>query len=459
MKGPSLNFAFTSMHNPWFKGMHNPWFKGMHNPWFKSMRSPWFKGMRSPRERGRPARFCLLLTILALTSCTKKEEAPASSTDTSTVPAVKVVHVSMTKLDRVDQFPGEIRAYQDVAVYPKVPGFISWIGVDRGSTVKEGDVMVRLVAPELGAQTDEARQRAEAAKVQVSQAEAQLASAKATLLEAQAQLAGDNDTYQRTKEASQIPGVVAPNDVVVLEQKVNADKEKVGAWKQNVDAAQQQLVAQKKSLSAAISGAKNKSDINDYLTIRAPFNGYVTDRNMHVGSFVGPRGQDAYPPIINVQQLDHLRIVTPVPEVCVSGVQAGARVEFTVSTHPGERFAGTIARIGNYLEQKTRTMPVELDYWNTDGRIMPGMFCEVYWPTKRKHPSCFVPSSAVNTTSTLETFVGRVNDKNEVDWVKVSRGQLMGENVEVFGDLKDGDRVTLKGDDSLKPGSKINPIE
>ncbi|MBX9689749.1 MAG: efflux RND transporter periplasmic adaptor subunit, partial [Candidatus Obscuribacterales bacterium] len=241
--------------------------------------------------------------------------------------------------------------------------------------------------------------------------------------------------------------------------KVNADQERVNAWQKNVEAAEKQLRVRKEGLAAAISGAKNYKDINDYLTIRAPFDGYVTDRNMHVGSFVGPRGQDAYPPIVHVQQLDLLRIITPVPEVVVSGVEPGAKVEFTVSSHPGERFVGTVARIGNYLEQKTRTMPVELNYWNRDGRIMPGMFCEIYWPTKRKHSSFFVPATAVNSTSTLETFVDRVNSKNEIEWVKVKRGQLMGEMVEIFGDVQEGDRVTIKGDDSLKPGTKVNPIE
>lgn len=393
-----------------------------------------------------------------LGACAKTEDEPAAK-DASGPIDVKVVRVKKNLLKRVDQFPGEIRAYQDVAVYPKVSGFIDWIGVDRGSTVKSGEVMVRLIAPELGAQEEEAAAKAEAARVQISEVEAKLAAAKATLLEAKAQLDGDNDTYQRTKEASQTPGVVAPNDVVVLEQKVNADREKVKAWQENVEAAQKQLAVQKKALAAALSAAKNYKDIHDYLTIRAPFNGYVTDRNMHVGSFVGPRGQDAYPPIIHVQQLDLLRIVTPVPEVVVSGVQAGAKVEFTVSSHPGERFVGEVARIGNYLEQKTRTMPVELNYWNTDGRIMPGMFCEVYWPTKRKHPSCFVPSSAVNTTSTLETFVGKVNANDELEWVKVSRGQLMGEMTEVFGDLNEGDRVALTADDSIKPGTKVKPID
>lgn len=401
----------------------------------------------------------ILVATLLISGCSKEEKSKTEATAEPSGPIdVKVTKVTKNLLSRVDQFPGEIRAYQDVAVYPKVAGFIDWIGVDRGSTVKKGDVMVRLVAPELGARQDEAASAADAANVRVAEAESRLAAAKATLMEAQAQLDGDNDTYQRTKEASKTPGVVAPNEVIVLEQKVNADKEKVRAWQQNVTASEKQLDVQKKSLLAAKSGAKNFKDINDYLTIKAPFDGYVTDRNMHVGSFVGPRGQDAYPPIVHVQQLDLLRIVTPVPEVVVSAVEPGAKVEFTVSTHPGEKFVGTVARIGNYLEEKTRTMPVELNYWNTDRKIMPGMFCEVFWPSKRKNASFFVPTTAVDSTSTQETFVDRVNAKNEIEWVKVTRGQLMGDMIEIFGDIHDGDVVMLRGDDSIKPGTKVNPM-
>ncbi len=397
-----------------------------------------------------------LIFLCTLSSCSKKAEPEVTENSEIYLP---VTRVKKAVLERVDQYPGEIRAYQDVAVYPKVSGFIKWIGVDRGSKVKAGEVMVRLFAPELGDRTTESSSLAKAAQVQVKEAEAKLASAKATLLEATAQLDGDNDTYTRTKEASKVPGVVAPNDVIVLEQKVNADRQRVNAWKENVEAAEQSLKIKREALIAAISGAKNFKDINDYLVITAPFNGWVTDRNMHVGSFVGPRGESAYPPIINVQQLDHLRIITPVPEVVVGGVKPGAEVEFTVSTHPGERFKGTVARIGNYLEQKTRTMPVELDYFQSDYRILPGMFCEIYWPTKRHEESLFVPVTCVDNTSTLETFVNKVNENNVVEWVKVKRGQLMNNMVEVFGALKEGDIVAVKGDDSLRAGTKVKPVE
>ena len=399
--------------------------------------------------------FISLLVVASLTGCGSEEKKKDEQPELANVECTKV---SRQTLSRVDQLPGEIRAYQDVQVYPKVPGFIDWIGIDRGSKVKKGELMVRLVAPELKAQSGESLSKVEEANGRLSEGESKLGTAKATLLEAKAVLAGDDDTYKRTKDASKVPGVVAPNDVVVLEQKVNADKEKVRACEETIKAVEHMVTAEKQSLNAAKKASENYQDIEDYLKIYAPFDGFVTERNMHVGSFVGPRGQGAYPPIVSVQQLSLLRIITPVPEIDVSGVTDGAKVEFSVSTHPGERFVGTVARLGNYLDQKTRTMPVELSYPNPGWRILPGMFCEVYWPTTRKNQSLFVPETAVDSNSTLEAFVMRIGANNKIEWVKVKRGQTMKGMCEVFGELKEGDRVAIKSDDSLKPETEVKPV-
>jgi len=410
-----------------------------------------------PRKYSGKYAIFLSLALVALSSCSSNDHEVVGD-QAEAVQSLPCIDVVQKTLNRTDQLPGEIQAYQDVAIYPKVPGFIKWIGIDRGSIVKKNQNIIGLIAPELIAQQQEAHAKTEAVDGQLHEAESKLSSAKATLLEAQAKMLGDNDTYTRTKEASETPGVVAPNEVVVLKQTVDADNEKIRAWQENVRAVEHQI----KSLKDAVNANKRSTDsyaqIADYLLIQAPFDGYITERNMHVGSFCGPLGKNAYPPIVRIQQLNLLRIVTPVPEVDTGGVVPGAKVEFTVSTHPGERFVGTVARLGNYLEQKTRTMPVELNYWNHELRVLPGMFCEVYWPTRRAHPTLFVPTTAVETTSTLEQFVCLVGKDNKIKWVKVKRGQTMGNLIEVFGDLKEGDIVALKGTDSLKEGTEVKPV-
>src|SRR4030095_3834733 len=158
-------------------------------------------------------RFVILIAALAcVTGCAKREQAPevAEARNLAAVPVVKKV------LSRVDQLPGEIQAYQDVAIFPKVPGFIEWIGVDRGSIVKKNQILVTMYAPEYVARRDEAAARVDAAKAKLREGESLLETTKAQLLEARAKWLGDDSTYTRLKAASLVPGVVASNDVIVL---------------------------------------------------------------------------------------------------------------------------------------------------------------------------------------------------------------------------------------------------
>lgn len=372
---------------------------------------------------------------------------------------LKVVAIKSQVLNRVDQIPGEIYAYQDVAIYPKVPGFIEWISVDRGSIVKKGQLMIGLIAPEMIARRNEASAKVASTKSDLHASEATLAETKSLLAEAKAKLAGDTDTYERTRKAAETPGVVAPNTVVVLENQVKADQEKVNAIAEQITAVQNRVESMAENVRAAQRSFDNYKDLEDYLKIAAPFDGYITERNMHVGSFVGPLGEKAYPPIVRIQQLNNLRIVAPVPEIDTAGVEPGKPVEFSVSTHPGRRFTGTVKRIGNYLVQRTRTMPVELNFWNHNYDVLPGMFCEIYWPTKRQYPTLFVPVSSVVTQSTIEDFVCKIGDDKKVSWVKVRKGQMMGDLIEVFADdIQAGDMVAVQGTDELTPGLEVKPI-
>ncbi len=112
-------------------------------------------------------------------------------------PKLAVVSVTSKNLLREDQLPGEINAYQDVLIYPKVPGFIKWIGVDRGSVVKKDQLMVRMYAPEYLADRNKALAQVAAAKASVSVEESQLEDLKAALKKSKANLLADQSTYQR----------------------------------------------------------------------------------------------------------------------------------------------------------------------------------------------------------------------------------------------------------------------
>jgi RND family efflux transporter MFP subunit len=339
-------------------------------------------------------------------------------------PTVVVVTVVAQSLERPILLPGDLLAFQDVEIRPKVSGFVEAIPVDRGSVVKKGQLLVRMVAPEIAAQRREA--------------ESKIQSAQSQRIEAEAKLASDEGTYQRLKKASETPGVVAGNDVEVAQKAVDADRARVETWKQGEQAAR--------------DAARSVSDIESYLRIAAPFDGVVTERNVHPGSLVGPASPMV---MLRIQQVSTLRLVVAVPEDTVAGTQPGQMIKFTVPAYPGETFTGKVARLARALDVKTRTMPVELDVPNPAGKLSPGMFAEVAWTMRRQQPSLFVPPSSVATT-TERTFVVRIRN-GATEWVDVKRGAAMKQLVEVFGDLHAGDQVAVRGTDELRAGTRVQP--
>ena len=158
-----------------------------------------------------------------------------------------------------------------------------------------------------------------------------------------------------------------------------------------MDAARAVLNSRQLAGKAAELAVRSLKDLLAYLKLSAPFEGVVTDRMVHPGALVGPGDGGA---LLVIQQVSHLRLVVPVPEEDVSGIANGARVPFQVPAWPGRTFSGTIARVSRALDQKTRTMAVELDVTNRDGALAPGMYPTVTWPVRRSRPALLCPKRA-----------------------------------------------------------------
>lgn len=372
-----------------------------------------------------------LSTVLALcfmwTSCSSVEKPAPASADAAQTSSVDAVKVVLQTLNITVHLPSELAPYEVVAVYPKVTGFVKRIKVDRGSHVKTGELIAQLEAPELIAQRAEAQ--------------AKLQGAEAQLAASQAKLASDQSTYEKLKAAAATPGVVAGNDLIVAEKAAQADAAQMKSADDNVNAAKQSL--------------QSITEIERYLQVRAPFDGVVTERNVHPGALVGPAGgPGASVPMVRVETLARLRLVVPVPENYVAGIPEGTKVSFAVPSYPGQTFSGTVARISHAVDEKTRTMPVELDVMNPSGHLDPGTFTDVLWPVQRPQPTLFAPSSAV--ASTLQrTFLVRIGN-GVAEWVDVKTGATSGNLTEVFGPIQAGDIIALHGTDEIQPGSHVS---
>jgi RND family efflux transporter MFP subunit len=397
----------------------------------------------------------ILFVSLFHCACNKASQPTASTTAVAATPAtptVTVTNVIAQELSRSLRLPGELQPYQDVQLYPKVQGFISWMGVDRGSEVKAGQVLVRLTAPEFAAQRGEAEARTTIPAAQKLEAEARIASIRAQRMEAEAKLAASTATYNRLKAASATPGVISGNELENAQRMMEADQARVQFYKESEKPIAAQINALSESEKAAQASVKTVAVNQSYLHIAAPFAGTITERFLHPGALGGTTQ-----PVLRLQQITRLRLIVAVPEAELAGVAKGTRVEFTVPAFPGETFAGAIARIGNSLDAKTRTMPVELDVNNPAKKLAPGMFPQVNWPSSRPRPSLFVPLSAVATT-TERSFVIRIKD-DVAEWVDVKRGTSLHKDgkdlVEVFGALAEGDVIAVRGTDELRAGTKV----
>src|SRR5882762_9848622 len=360
-----------------------------------------------------------ILVLAATAAAQGQTSAPAP-----TPAPVEVVRVTSKAVDRQVKLPGEFQPYLAVPIYAKLPGFVKRVAVDRGSTVRQGAVLMTLEAPEMQANIVEAQAKAQALSLQKAEAEAKLA--------------GAQSTYDRLKAASATPGVVAENDVVVAQKTAEAAQALVRSYEDSIKAAQAQVQSVK--------------DLEQYLTLKAPFDGIITERNVHPGALVGPGNGST--PLLRLHQVSRLRLIVAVPEALVGAMVKGARVPFTVPAYPGETFYGVLNLIAHDLDEKTRSMAAELDVKNPDLRLSAGMYPEVQWPVRRPQPSLLLPPTSIVTT-TERTFVVRVNN-GVAQWVNVGRGARVGDLIEVFGALNEGDTIVRRGTDEIREGAKVN---
>ena len=312
-------------------------------------------------------------------------------------PTFAVVPVISHDLAVTQKVPAEVYGWYWVAIYPRVPAFAEEVLVDRASHVHKGQLLARLSAPELSARR---------------------AQAEATMI-------GDRATMVRLRAAARTPGAVSENEVELAEAKAKADEDLM----------------------------RSLRTLEGYLTVTAPFDGVIIERNVHPGALVGPGSGPEALPLFRLDQLSRLRVTADVPEEDVGSMVEGARVQFTVRAWPGERFEGVIRRPAYALATKTRTMPVELDFDNPEGKIEPGMYAELLWPVHRVEPSFFVPStSIVRTTERL--FVDLV-ENGVVRQVPVVLGLSEGARTEVFGSLHKGDLVVRRATEELLAGTQV----
>ncbi|HZY79582.1 MAG TPA: efflux RND transporter periplasmic adaptor subunit [Cyclobacteriaceae bacterium] len=364
----------------------------------------------------------LIVSILAavIVSCSK-EEKKAERVDE--IPVVEVASVQSMQPSMVVVLPGELKPWNKTSLHAKIRGYVGSVLVDRGSVVKKGQLMAVLEAPEIVAA--------------LNQAKAQLSSAEATLIEQRTKKKISTTTYHRILETSKTAGAISANELDVAHARMMSDSALSRAAEENLRAATAQVASQEQLVQ--------------YLSVRAPFDGNVTERNVSPGDLVGPDG--GAKPIFVLEDRSKLRLTIAVPENLSNAVEENSVVSFTIEADPLKEYQANFARSSNSLQEHNRTMLAEYDYVNTKADLKAGMYAEVKIPIKRNRPTMFVPRTSV-LTSTEGVFVLKVND-NIAEWVSVRKGNSADSLVEVFGPVAVGDRVVRHANEELRNGQSV----
>jgi membrane fusion protein (multidrug efflux system) len=352
--------------------------------------------------------FIPLALLIPVISCNQGEPAPAVKKQEAKMDTVKAFILAMDSAQKTVVLPGDLLPDENVQIRAKVQGYISTIKVDIGSKVTKGQVLALIDAPELNTRVQELNAKEKAA---------------------QSRYLASKDYYERIGTASKSDGVIAASELERTKNQLQADE------------------AEYKAAQFAVSSNRQ---IGNYLAIVAPYNGVITKRNINVGSFVGSVGEK---PLFEIENNKLLRLRVAVPEVYTNAVLIDNTGDLTTRSFPDKKFKAKLVRKSGSIDNDTRSELWEFEIPNTTGELKAGSYADVKLHFLRTQPSFVLPTSAVVTTMEKK-FVIKLSN-NTTQWIDVRGGFNMGDKQEIFGDVKTGDTLVLKGNEELKPGRKV----
>ncbi len=295
--------------------------------------------------------------------------------------------------------PGTVEPAQRVEVVASVPGRISRLAVDLGTTVRRGDLLAELESPELRldlaraeAVVRQARARIAAATADVRVEESVVKTTRARMQSAEVawKAAEAEQTYRRSQHARLLQliekGALAPSVRQEEEERLRATDSGVKAARARLFVAQADLETAGVRLSAVMADReeideglhiaeadRDKARLRvDSLRVSSPIDGVVAGRHRDVGDHVRAADGGVSSPIVTIVGMRTVRVVTDVPDRDVPRIDVGAPATFR-SEVPGARvFRGKVARIAVAEDPATRAMRAEIDLDNADGALRPG---------------------------------------------------------------------------------------
>jgi RND family efflux transporter MFP subunit len=210
--------------------------------------------------------------------------------------------------------------------------------------------------------------------------------------------------------------------------------------------------ATRDSAAAALTSAQ---DNKAFEQIRAPFAGTITARYIDVGSLVASGSARTVQKLFDLAQSDPVRVFVNVPQADVSSVLPGTPAAVTVDEFPGQTFAGKVARDAGAFDQSSRTLLLEIDVPNPDGRLYAGMYAHAKFALKNPTPALLVPDNSILIDSKGPRVLV-VDSSNKIRIKRVTLGRDFGTKSEILGGLEATDRVVQNQTEALHQGMPVS---
>lgn len=330
-------------------------------------------------------------------------------TNAHSIPTVSLAKLAPGSSNQTLTLPGNIQPFNRAAIFARVNGYVKGWDHDIGSSVKAGQVLATIDAPDLDQQ--------------LSQAKATLASARANL---------------------QIASLTASRNDVLLQKQIVAQ--------QLADQTAADAKAKEAVVDANEANVRQLEAMQSFKTLAAPFDGVVTARNVELGMLINSGGTGQ--PLFEVSDLHRVRIYVQVPQSFSAGLALGMKATFEMPQYPGVQFDATLSHISKAINSSSHSMQVELQADNAAGKFFGGSYCNIHFQLPANPDLLKIPSTAL-ITSSVGSQVATVDGNDKVSLKNVQLGRDLGDSVEVLAGLSASDRIVNNPPETLAAGDTV----
>jgi RND family efflux transporter MFP subunit len=293
--------------------------------------------------------------------------------------------------------PGTFQAFKETTIFARANGYVKDWKVDIGDNVKEGQLLAEIETPELDQQVAQAK---------------------------------------------------AANDIA----KITADR-----WRDLVEkkvVSKQEYDQNQKAYEGAKANYEQLQKVQGFRQIVAPFDGKISTRSVDFGTLVTAGSGNTGTPLFGIVQSDPLRVYVFAPQENAPSIYQGLSAKILLQEFPGQEFEGTVTRTAGALDPQSRTMQVEVQVPNHDGKLYAGMYGQVKFLLVDQNAPIVVPANAFLFRKE-GSQVATIENGDRIHWQNIRVGRDFGDRIEVIDGLKENTKVVMNPTDDLREGVQV----